>query len=222
MGNFRSVMKIVATSDTHFVPVQGWIPDGDVFIHAGDLMQDGYPSEWPSRVEWLASLKHKTKIFVCGNHDFHLDVYPGPALQNLRSAGVLVVGRPAFRDIVQLPNGMKLLGLPGVANLRNWASNWDASDLIKYVYSFKSERADIVVSHSPIKGILDWSEHDKGGHVGIHEYWTILRDCRPKVWIHGHIHEAYGTTIRDGCEFYNVAMCNRRYEHQNPPMVIDI
>lgn len=39
-------MRIVATSDTHFVPVQGWIPDGDVFVHAGDLMQDGYPSEW--------------------------------------------------------------------------------------------------------------------------------------------------------------------------------
>jgi hypothetical protein len=30
-------MKIVATSDTHVVPTMK-IPDGDVFIHAGDLI----------------------------------------------------------------------------------------------------------------------------------------------------------------------------------------
>lgn len=219
-------MRIVATSDTHFVPVQGWIPDGDVFIHAGDLMQDGYPSEWQERVDWLESLPHKKKILVCGNHDFHLQVYPGPALQNLRSAGVLVVGKPAFRDIVELPNGMTLLGLPGVSGMRNWAFNWNPTDLIKYVHSFKGEKVDIVVSHSPLKGLLDWSEQGEGGHAGINEYWTILRDCKPKVWIHGHIHEAYGhfTVDNNGnvTEVYNVAMCNRSYRHQNPPMVIDV
>lgn len=163
---------------------------------------------------------------MCGNHDFHLDVYPGPALQNLRSAGVLVVGSPASRDIVELPNGMTLLGLPGVSGMRNWALNWDDIDLIKYCGSFKDEKVDIVVSHSPIKGILDWSERDAGGHAGINEYYSILRDCSPKIWIHGHIHEAYGTSTMNVngriTEFHNVAMCNRRYEHQNPPMVIDV
>lgn len=213
-------MRIVATSDTHHIPVPGWIPGGDVFIHAGDLMQDGYPSEWKERVDWLASLPHKTKILVAGNHDFHLQVYPGPALQNLRSAGVRVVGAPAFKEFFELPNGMTLLGLPGVSGLRNWAFNWNESDLIKYAGSFKGCSADIVVSHCPVKGILDYTLD--GVHAGISEYYSILNACKPKIWINGHIHEAYGHVRGNGCDFYNVAMCNRNYEHQNPCLVLDI
>jgi predicted phosphodiesterase len=220
-------MRLVATSDTHFVPVQGWIPGGDVFIHAGDLMTDGYPSEWKERVDWLAALPHAFKIFVCGNHDFHLQVYPGPALQNLRAAGVLVVGRPAFRDIIDLPNGMRLLGLPGVSRMRNWAFNWDAADLIKYIRTVRNEKVDIIVSHCPPKNVLDFSERDNV-HAGINEYnmllqgWGLERGCMPKIWICGHTHEAYGTAEKANCKFYNVAMCNRRGEHVNPPLVLDI
>ena len=214
-------MRIVATSDTHFVPTLE-IPDGDVFIHAGDLMTDGYPSEWKERVDWLASLPHKVKIFVAGNHDFHLQVYPGPALQNLRAAGVLVVGRPAFREVVELPNGMNLLGLPGVSEMRNWAFNRSEVDMIKHVGDLThAGRVDIIVSHTPVKGILDFSDRDNT-HAGIGAYRSILANCKPSVWICGHIHEAYGTAEYGDCKFYNVAMCNRRGEHVNPPLVLDI
>lgn len=215
-------MRIVATSDTHFVPVQGWIPGGDVFIHAGDLMTDGYPSEWKERVDWLASLPHKVKIFVAGNHDFHLQVYPGPALQNLRAAGVLVVGKPAFKEVVELPNGMNLLGLPGVSEMRNWAFNRSEVDMLNHVGDLAhAGRVDIVVSHSPVKGILDFSDRDNM-HAGISSYRWILANCKPSVWICGHIHEAYGTAEYGDCKFYNVCMSNRSYEHANPPMVIDV
>ena len=73
-------MRIVATSDTHYPPFVRrldmmlntvWdptipIPDGDVFIHAGDLMRMGYPDEWGPAVEWLARLPHKHKSVCIG------------------------------------------------------------------------------------------------------------------------------------------------------------
>lgn len=214
-------MRIVATSDTHTVPTLE-IPDGDVFIHAGDLMVDGYPSEWESRVEWLASLPHAVKIFVAGNHDFHLQVYPGPALQNLRSAGVLVVGRPAFKEVVELPNGMKLMGLPGVSKMCNWAFNRPELDMLKHVDDLVGAgKVDIVVSHSPVRGILDFSHRDQMS-VGIGTYRSILTKCKPSIWICGHIHEGYGTAEYADCKFYNVCMSNRIYQHVNYPMVIEV
>ena len=87
-------MRIVATSDTHHVVDVSTIPDGDVFMHCGDLCRTGYPDDFECQLEWLAKLPHKTKLFTPGNHDFHLQVYPGPALQQLREVGVWVVGLP--------------------------------------------------------------------------------------------------------------------------------
>ena len=37
--------RIVATSDTHFPFSGDLIPDGDILIHAGDLMYYGDPGE---------------------------------------------------------------------------------------------------------------------------------------------------------------------------------
>jgi Icc-related predicted phosphoesterase len=220
-------MKIVATSDTHRVPALS-IPDGDVFVHAGDLMQTGYPSEWSDRVEWLASLPHRIKIYVPGNHDFHMQVYPGPALQDMRRAGVTVIGLPGNDHFMsyKLPNGMSLLGLPYVTNLPRWAFNtteWELGARLDAIWNLASPH-DIIVSHTPVKGILDFSNH-KQEHAGIsmylqHFHANVSRGTPPKVWISGHIHEGYGKVERDGCTFYNVAMCDREYMHRNLPVEI--
>lgn len=209
-------MRIVATSDTHY-PVKdiSFIPDGDVFIHAGDLMQNGYPDEWKPCLDWLSQLPHKHKYFIPGNHDFHLKNYPGPALQDLRRIGVTVVGIPDNDNYrkVKLPNGMTMLGLPFVVDLPKWAFNVSLDYLLDYLNNVGN--ADIVVSHAPIQCFLD---NDKG----ISCYHDYLLKCSPKVWIHGHIHECYGTSDYAGCNIYNVAMCDRRYKHTNAPMVIDV
>lgn len=217
-------MKIVATSDTHYVPTMS-IPDGDVFIHAGDLMWNGYPDEWWDRVNWLAKLPHKIKLFVPGNHDFHLQVYPGPALQNLRAAGVTVVGLPGndHYSTYTLPNGMVVLGLPYVTDLPRWAFNIDENSLNNILFG---KTADIVVSHMPVQGILDWS-NSKSLNVGSRAYlkrFEFLKSFNkePKMWISGHIHEGYGTLDLSGTKFYNVCMCNREYSQVNPPMEIEV
>lgn len=222
-------MRILAISDTH-KPVDiyrthtdgtPWFPeDVDVFIHAGDLMRTGYASEWYPMLDWLSRLPYKIKLFTPGNHDFHLQVYPGPALQELRQAGVTVIGLPGnvHYNSFKLPNGMSLLGLPYVTGLPRWAFNINKKDLEYHLNQVGHH--DVVVSHSPVFGYVD--QLSSGEHVGMHEYRKYVDKHKPKIVISGHIHESYGTVENAHTKFYNVAMCNRSYEHTNPPIIIDL
>lgn len=218
-------MRIVATSDTHIPVAKGFIPDGDVFFHSGDLCKTGYPDDFESMLDWLNELPHPLKYFTPGNHDFHLQVYPGPALQQLRSVGVTVLGLPGNDNFMsaKLPNGMSVVAFPYVHNLPRWAFNISVNGLYEVIRN--QERHDIVLSHSPIYGILD--EPKPGIHTGSRPLKDYLHYHRPSYWFNGHIHEGYGheeVEFNDGrkCQVYNVAACDRTYTHTNQPVVLDL
>ena len=220
-------MRILATSDTHYpVDIEKTKEDGslwfpkegiDCFIHAGDLMYHGYESEWKSRLEWLEKLPYKKKFMVMGNHEMFIKNYPGPALQDLRSIGVFVIGAPTERNIYTFPDETSILGLPFVTGMKNWAFNSTEKELEYFLSDVPP--CDIVISHCPPYGILD-KEIDT--HNGMHAYRNYFERCSPSVWISGHFHLAYGHIKINNTDFYNVAMCDRKYQQVNPPMVIDI
>lgn len=214
------MFRLVATSDTHHTVDISTIPDGDAFLHCGDLCTTGYPADFESQLEWLSALPHETRLFVCGNHDFHLQVYPGPALQQLRKAGVTVIGLPGNDNYASftLPNGMTVLGVPYVTNLPRWAFNGSEDQIWRYLTKMKYH--DIIVSHAPPRGVMD--EPVPGKHVGIEAFRAYAKTYKPKKWLFGHIHECYGVDRQFETDFYNVAMCNRDYVHANPPMVVDL
>lgn len=221
-------MRLVMTSDTHFPFSEDRIPDGDVFIHAGDLMYTGYQDEWEKRLESLGRLEHKTKIIVPGNHDFHIQNYEGVARAELRRVGVRTLGTlPEFNATV-LPNGMTMLGIPYVTGLTGWAFCRDEDWLLDYLQTFGGN-PDIVVSHAPMYGVLDaifpekldFRDQQHVGGLALNRWFNLLPK-KPKVWIHGHIHESYGRSEYDGCLFHNVAMCDREYSQENKAMVIDL
>lgn len=223
-------MKLVITSDTHY-PLKNRLPDGDVLIHAGDLMYSGGPEEWASRVESLAGQSHKTKIYVPGNHDFHVELYEGVAVAELRRAGVTTLGLHPERAVREI-DGIKVLGLPFVTGLPGWSFNrgeeWvrDYLDRIVELHGYP----DIVVSHAPMYGVLDAIQPEQTkfahqNHVGCMAYnhWFHTNTTRrPKIWINGHIHESYGETTVEGCRFINACMCDRDYEQTNAPFVIEV
>ena len=65
-------MRIVAVADTHtFESDLGALPDGDVFIHAGDIVRGGELRELEGPAEWIRSLPHEHKIVVAGHHHFY-------------------------------------------------------------------------------------------------------------------------------------------------------
>lgn len=64
-------IKIVCISDTHTNTVP--VPNGDVLIHAGDLTNAGTSKDIQAQLDWIASLPHKEKIVIAGNHDSYFD-----------------------------------------------------------------------------------------------------------------------------------------------------
>jgi Icc-related predicted phosphoesterase len=221
-------MRIVFTSDTHFpFPVTS-IPEGDVLVHAGDLMYSGYPDEWDSRLKSLAALPHKHKLLVPGNHDFHIQNYEGVAKAELRGSGVKVLGlgHNPFRNI----DGVSFLGIPFVTGLEGWAYNRGEEWLLDYLQQIELlGTPDIVVSHAPMRGVLDainpnLTRYRDQKHVGSRplKTWFDNLYTKPKYWAHGHIHESYGKVDIDGCTVMNVAMCDRDYKLVNQPMVVDL
>lgn len=224
-------MKLVVTSDTHFPTDPNRIPDGDVFIHCGDLMYSGYVDEWQSRVDWLAALPHKTKLLVPGNHDFHIQNYEGIARAELRrQAKVRVV---LLEDgLTKLPNGMMMRGIQYVTGLKGWAycvaEEW-LEDKFRSITQHDYGNANIIVSHAPVYGTLDacmpertafYAQEHVGG-LAMHRWFNGL-ETKPSHWFCGHIHESYGRVVNEGCEFFNVAMCDRAYNQSNEPVVIDL
>jgi Icc-related predicted phosphoesterase len=116
---------------------------------------------------------------------------------------------------MKLPNGTSVLGLPYVVDLPRWAFNINEKRLREHLKIMGSH--DIIVSHAPIKGIMDLG-------FGLKAYRDYLDHSlySVKYWIFGHIHEEYGQIKYNDTHIYNVAMCNRAYIHQNPPVVIEI
>lgn len=224
-------MRLVVTSDTHFRVDPARIPEGDVFIHAGDLMYTGYIDEWKHSKEWLAALPHKHKYLIPGNHDFHIQNYLGVARAELRKeCGVRTVipGAPTF----ELPNGMLGVGCSFVTGLNGWAFDNDEAGVERWLNALGVE-PDIMVTHAPPYRILDAirpnaaAARDKEhvGSLAFNQWFHRRRDAGLKVpllWFCGHIHESYGHVNVGGTQFYNVAMCNRKYEQTNEPVVIDL
>lgn len=68
----RRRIRVVCISDTHSRTVAD-VPDGDLLVHAGDLTDDGTADSIQRQVDWLDSLPHRHKVFVCGNHDSWFD-----------------------------------------------------------------------------------------------------------------------------------------------------
>ncbi len=65
-------MKIVAISDTHGMHRKFKIPDGDLFIHAGDFTNVGELDQVKDFNDWLGELPHTHKVVIAGNHDLSL------------------------------------------------------------------------------------------------------------------------------------------------------
>ena len=73
-------IRIVCVSDTHNAsPGSGYtLPPGDILIHAGDLTNNGRPSEIRKALAWLREANYEHRIVIAGNHDRCLDSQLSP------------------------------------------------------------------------------------------------------------------------------------------------
>lgn len=203
-------MRLVVVSDTHTYHNRIAIPDGDVFIHCGDATFRGDVAELGAFDNWLATLPHKHKLFVPGNHDLALQYNPG-LIQN---ATVLI-------DQEITIDGVKFYGFPWVPTYGNWAFMLDdeSDEFLDKAQQIPKD-TQILISHGPPTSIRDWN--NRGGHCGSETLFHQLAELTNlKYHFFGHIHEAHGSDSLRNIQFVNASICNYRYEPINPVTVVD-
>lgn len=196
-------LTVVALSDTHNRHEDIRVPPGDVLVHAGDFTNYGTSEEIEYFLKWFASMPHRHKILIAGNHESALDP------NDRRYGKSMLLLQEEYPDIVYLENesayiaGLHVYGSP--ITPKGMAFGYvPGSKREKEIWSKVPKDVDILITHVPPHNILDKTRF--GEHAGSKELAKRLsKDVHPALHIFGHCHESRGTVIRGKTIFCNAA-----------------
>lgn len=197
-------MKIIHISDTHGCHrrLQS-LPEADIIVHSGDFTMNGSESEALDFLEWFQTLPYLHKIFVCGNHDaclFEANIDGIDAnVHYLCNSGVEI-------------DSQKFYGVPMFME--------DCiTDRQSRHYSAIPDGTDILITHTPPFGVLDF---DDGIHYGSKELLDRVRTADVRLHLFGHIHRAHGILSDGPTTFSNAAIMASGYSDLQSPNVLEI
>lgn len=206
------MVKIIAISDSHNKHGYIELPTGDILVHAGDVTMLGSLEEFARFANWWNGLDYQYKVIVAGNHDKIFAT-------NRYVAESMLFDTIYLEDSLTKINGLTIYGSPWTPKFGNW-SFMDNDNKLKNYWEL-IPNVDILVTHGPPYGILDITS-GSNKHVGSKTLLRVVQKIIPKVHIYGHIHEGYGDTIICDTRFVNAAICDKDYEPNNKPIVIDL
>ncbi len=210
-------MRIVCISDTHNCNEQIKVPDGDVLIHAGDATVTGRSDEIVLFNKWFASLPHRFKIFVAGNHDWLFETNNNYARELLSDEIIYL------QDSSTQIEDLKIYGSPWQPKFFDWAFNLNRGAELAEKWKLIPDDTDILITHGPPNGILDEVPRKYFiENTGCEELIKKVAEVKPKLHVFGHIHCGYGQTEKFGVKFVNASNCDESYEPTQPPIVIDL
>jgi predicted phosphohydrolase len=185
------------------------VPPGDIFIHAGDMTDDGTFKELHTAYTWIASLPHKLKIIVAGNHDYSLE--RGHSHFDPQSSALFTSDEARAKGIVYLdrtvqtvayvtsPTGEKRpLTVYGNPMQPNFLTK---SALDSFTYPpfldpaaekawadapTAADNAQVWVMHSPPRDHLD--ETNRSGFWGCDVQAAKIAAAKPRLVVFGHFH----------------------------------
>ena len=151
--------RITFISDTHtkHTKLDGFLPGGDILIHAGDLTSRGYINEIENFAKWYDKIdNYDTKVFICGNHDFGFQddhekvkgLLTGYKTIDYLQDDWMLVGE-------DIDNMVKIWGSPWQPEFHNWAFNLPRGDKLKEKWDMIPVDTDILITHGPPFGKLD-------------------------------------------------------------------
>jgi Icc-related predicted phosphoesterase len=187
------MLTLVAMADTHGFEDDLDVPDGDVLIHAGDLTRLGELDEIRRVNRFLASLPHRHKLVVAGNHDWSFQTKPDLARKALTAATYL-------EDSAVVIEGVKFYGSPWQPWFLDWAFNLQRGAPLVEKWALIPEDVDVLITHGPPAGIGDKASD---GRVGCDDLLRRVEAIKPKLHIFGHIHEDRGIWKRGSTVFVN-------------------
>jgi Icc-related predicted phosphoesterase len=216
--------RITFISDTHTKhdKLNGFLTGGDILIHAGDLTSRGYMGEIENFTNWYDKINnYDHKVFICGNHDF------GFQDDNEKVKGLLT----GYKTIEYLQDELlmvgedydtmiKIWGSPWQPEFHNWAFNLPRGEKIKEKWDMIPMNTDILITHGPAFGKLDFVPYDRV-NVGCEDLLSRIQEIKPKIHLCGHIHSGRGVVFSEGTLYVNASVLNDRYEFRNKPITID-
>lgn len=206
-------MKFVCMADTHNQHVLFDVPEGDVFIHAGDFCGRGTLPEVSLFAQWLNSLPHKHKVVVAGNHDFPLQ------RESERAQAEALFGNVHYlRDASVNIDGIHIYGSPWTPWFHDWAFNLHRGKEIREQWQKIPGDVDVLITHGPMYGVGD--KTFMGREVGCEDLLSEVVDrVRPRYHVCGHIHESRGTHSIDGITSLNVSCLDHSYRPTREPIL---
>jgi Icc-related predicted phosphoesterase len=213
--------RITFISDTHnkHNSLTEFLPGGDLLICSGDISGRGSITEIENFLRWYDSLdNYDTKIFISGNHDF------GFENENEKLIGLLT----GYKNIDYLQDErmdlwygddeqLVIYGTPWQPEFHNWAFNLPRGEKLKEKWDKIPVDVDILITHSPPFGKLDFVKYDNI-NVGCEELMKRIGEIKPKINVFGHIHEGFGYVFDGNTHFINASVLNERYEFRNRPV----
>jgi predicted phosphodiesterase len=203
-------MRLVVISDTHGLHnrIEG-LPDGDILIHAGDIMNSGYdPEDIWSFNRWLGEPLFESRIVIGGNHDRFFQNSPEQARALLTNAIYLENSGLTI-------NGKSFWGSPYTPEFFDWAFMYPQGLAARKYWDLIPDGLDVLITHGPPFGILDQVKQG-GEHLGCEELLRAVEEKKPKVHIFGHIHGGAGTFDNGVTRFVNAAYLNEQYKPLEP------
>jgi predicted phosphodiesterase len=204
-------VRIVAVADTHLFHGDLKVPDGDLFIHAGDLCRRGTLEELKQAVDWIRSLPHPRKLVVAGNHDWAFVDHPAQARALLDGVGTYLEDGGATID------GLTVWGSPWQPAFNDWAFNLPRGEPLAKKWSLIPGGLDVLVTHGPPAGYGDATSMGRE-RSGCADLLGRVRVVKPRLHLFGHIHEDGGCWTAGDTTFVNCTT----WECERAPTVIEI
>lgn len=210
--------KIVFISDTHNHHDKVKLPKGDILVHAGDFSGVGHAAEIFNFFTWLneQSLNFKHVVFIAGNHELSFEnkmLWVRKALEKLPD------NVHYLEDSEIVIEGIKFYGTPWQPEFHNWSFNLPRGQALADKWALIPVDTDILITHSPPMGILDYTLRDMI-NVGCADLCYRINQIKPKINVFGHIHEGYGYKELNDIMFINASICTPSYNPTNQPVVI--
>lgn len=207
-------MKIVIISDTHGEHAKLGRLSGDVLIHCGDFAL-GHERQEAALYEldrWFAEQAFRHIVCVGGNHDFLVEEKKTRGEQIFRNAICL-------EDVSVEIDGVKFHGAPWTPELTQWAHYRPTAELQR-AWEMVPEDVDVLVTHSPPRGILD--RNSRGKACGCELLRQRVAAVRPQLHCFGHIHASAGVHQEGGTQFVNASMVDSQYQLVRDAVVVEI
>lgn len=171
-------MNILVLSDTESAALWDYYQPGklegiDLVLSCGDLS--------PHYLSFIETFSNVPVLYVHGNHDEKYAACPPE-------------GCFCIEDDIYVHEGVRILGLGGCMRYRPGAHQYTEKEMQRRVRRLwlKLKRYggfDILLTHAPA---ADFHAGDDLCHKGFAVFRQLLKQYRPKYYIHGHVHMNYG------------------------------